>query len=60
MSLTLKKIFAVVLNIGHLLIFPLKELPQLAKGKGNKMINISEQASRYARRICERHGRVEA
>lgn len=31
---------AVVSNIGNLLIFPLKELPALAKGKGNKMINI--------------------
>ncbi len=31
---------AVVSNIGNLLIFPLKELPQLAKGKGNKMISI--------------------
>lgn len=34
---------AVVSNIGNLLIFPLKELPQLAKGKGNKMINIPSQ-----------------
>lgn len=31
---------AVVSNTGHLLIFPLKELPALAKGKGNKMMNI--------------------
>lgn len=31
---------AVVSNIGHLLVFPLKELPQLAKGKGNKLISI--------------------
>jgi topoisomerase-4 subunit A len=31
---------AVVSNIGNLLIFPLKELPQLAKGKGNKMMSI--------------------
>lgn len=31
---------AIVSNIGHLLIFPLKELPALAKGKGNKMISI--------------------
>lgn len=35
-----KEYVAVVSNIGHLLIFPLKELPQLAKGKGNKMISI--------------------
>lgn len=31
---------AVVSNIGNLLIFALKELPQLAKGKGNKMLSI--------------------
>lgn len=31
---------AAVSNIGHLLIFPLSELPQLAKGKGNKIISI--------------------
>jgi topoisomerase-4 subunit A len=31
---------AVVSNIGNLLVFPLKELPQLSKGKGNKMISI--------------------
>lgn len=31
---------AVVSNIGNLLIFPLRELPQLAKGKGNKMLSI--------------------
>jgi topoisomerase-4 subunit A len=30
----------VVLNTGQLLIFPIKELPELNKGKGNKMINI--------------------
>lgn len=35
-----KEYVAVVSNIGHLLIFPLKELPQLTKGKGNKMISI--------------------
>jgi topoisomerase-4 subunit A len=27
-------------NTGHLLIFPLKELPELTKGKGNKILNI--------------------
>jgi topoisomerase-4 subunit A len=31
---------AVVSSIGNLLIFPLTELPMLAKGKGNKMISI--------------------
>lgn len=31
---------AAVSNEGRLLVFPVKELPQLAKGKGNKMISI--------------------
>ncbi len=31
---------AAVLNTGHLLIFPVKELPALAKGKGNKIMSI--------------------
>lgn len=31
---------AIVSNIGNLIIFPVKDLPALAKGKGNKMINI--------------------
>lgn len=31
---------AMVSNIGNLLIFSLKELPQLTKGKGNKMLSI--------------------
>lgn len=39
---------AVVSNIGNLLIFPLTELPQLTKGKGNKMISI--QSARIAAR----------
>lgn len=31
---------AAVTNTGHLLVFPISELPQLARGKGNKIINI--------------------
>ncbi len=31
---------AVVSNIGNLLVFPLKDLPQMSKGKGNKMLSI--------------------
>lgn len=30
-----------ITNEGRMLVFPLKELPQLAKGKGNKIINIA-------------------
>ncbi|MFA5531458.1 MAG: DNA topoisomerase IV subunit A, partial [Thiohalomonadaceae bacterium] len=36
-------LIAAVSNEGRLLVFPLKELPQLAKGKGNKIIAISAQ-----------------
>lgn len=36
-----KDYLAVLSNTGHLLIFPLKELPQLTKGKGNKMMSLS-------------------
>ena len=35
-----KDYIAAVTNQGRLLIFPLRELPQLNKGKGNKIINI--------------------
>lgn len=35
-----KQYLAAVSNIGNLLIFPLKELPQLVKGKGNQMLSI--------------------
>lgn len=31
---------AVVSNIGNLLVFPLADLPELSKGKGNKMLSI--------------------
>ncbi len=31
---------AAVTNLGNLLLFPIADLPQLAKGKGNKIINI--------------------
>lgn len=43
-----KDYVAIVTTIGNLLVFPLRDLPQLTKGKGNKMINIpsSKAASR--------------
>lgn len=41
-------LIAAVTNEGRLLLFPIAELPQLAKGKGNKIINIS--SSRAASR----------
>jgi len=38
-----KDYLAVATNTGHLLIFPLKELPELSKGKGNKLLSIPTQ-----------------
>lgn len=35
------QLIAAVTNAGRLLIFPIKELPELSRGKGNKLINIS-------------------
>ena len=35
-----KDLLAAITNQGRMLVFPLTELPQLAKGKGNKIINI--------------------
>jgi topoisomerase-4 subunit A len=35
-----KSFLAAVLSTGHMVVFPLKELPTLAKGKGNKIIGI--------------------
>jgi topoisomerase-4 subunit A len=40
------QLVAVVTNLGHLLVFPLAELPELARGKGNKLINIPGAALR--------------
>jgi len=37
---------AAVSNGGHLLLFPLAELPQLPRGKGNKIINIPSAKAR--------------
>ena len=34
-------LIALITNEGRLLVFPVKELPELAKGKGNKMISIN-------------------
>jgi topoisomerase-4 subunit A len=36
-----KDLVAVVTNTGQLLIFPVKDLPELPRGKGNKMLNIA-------------------
>jgi len=38
-----KDYLAAVTSQGHLLIFPIKELPLLPRGKGNKIINIPSQ-----------------
>ncbi|QLB14614.1 DNA topoisomerase IV subunit A [Mannheimia granulomatis] len=33
-------------NVGRMLVFPVRELPELSKGKGNKIINISAAAAK--------------
>lgn len=42
---SLDDVVALVTNMGNLLVFSLKELPELSKGKGNKMINIPASKS---------------
>ena len=44
-------------NDGRMLMFPLSELPQLARGKGNKIIGITVGESGIARRIYDRSRR---
>ncbi len=46
-----------VTNLGHLLLFPVQELPQLAKGKGNKIIALptdkrADNVEQLAHLIC--------
>ena len=36
----------VVTDQGHLLVFPIAELPELSRGKGNKLINVPAAALR--------------
>lgn len=45
---------AALTNIGHLLLFPLAELPELPKGKGNKVIQVptTKVASREEYCVC--------
>lgn len=39
------QLIACVTNIGRLLLFPIKDLPELSRGKGNKLINIPSAKS---------------
>lgn len=41
-------------NVGRMLVFPLSELPTLAKGKGNKIINISASAAKARTELLDR------
>ncbi len=41
-------------SVGRMLVFPLTELPTLAKGKGNKIINISAQAAKEGNELLAR------
>lgn len=44
---------AAITNLGHLLIFPVAELPELSKGKGNKIIQISPQKFEKNEEFCQ-------
>ncbi|MDG6859068.1 DNA topoisomerase IV subunit A [Glaesserella parasuis] len=41
-------------NTGRVLVFPVSELPELSKGKGNKIINISAQAAKERAELLSR------
>ena len=43
---------ACVTNLGHLIIYPLSELPQMSKGKGNKLIAIPADALKKGTEYC--------
>lgn len=43
---------AILTNEGHLLVFPAAELPELPKGKGNKMIQIPTAKSKTREEFC--------
>ena len=49
-------LIAAVSSIGRLLLFEMDELPELAKGKGNKLINIPGQEVQERRREDGRRG----
>lgn len=42
---------AVVVSSGHLLVFPVAELPELARGKGNKLIQVPPSALKEGHRV---------
>ncbi|EFX91918.1 DNA topoisomerase IV subunit A [Actinobacillus ureae] len=41
-------------SVGRMLVFPITELPQLSKGKGNKIINISAPAAKEGNELLAR------
>ncbi len=43
---------AVITNLGYLLVFALKELPSMPRGKGNKMINIPSAKLKAREEFC--------
>jgi topoisomerase-4 subunit A len=43
---------AAVSNIGHLLVFPVADLPQMARGKGNKIISVPSDKVKTRAEYC--------
>ncbi len=48
-----EQLLAAITNTGRMLIFNLNELPQLAKGKGNKIINIPSAKFKTHEEFCQ-------
>jgi topoisomerase-4 subunit A len=42
----------VATNAGHLLVFPVRDLPELDKGKGNKLIDVPKKAAGEGERVA--------
>ncbi|GAB6097353.1 DNA topoisomerase IV subunit A [Desulfatiferula olefinivorans] len=46
-------LLAAITNEGRMLLFPIKDLPTLARGKGNKIINISSRRARAREELLQ-------
>ncbi|WP_373768120.1 DNA topoisomerase IV subunit A [Glaesserella sp.] len=51
---TQENLLVAMSNVGRMLVFPISELPELSKGKGNKIINISAQAAKEGNELLSR------
>ncbi|VTU06585.1 DNA topoisomerase IV subunit A [Actinobacillus indolicus] len=49
-----KNLLVAMSNVGRMLVFPVSDLPELSKGKGNKIINISAQGAKERAELLSR------